>query len=135
MSSSQTVTGNDADLRVKIPARFRDKLSMRFDPSRAVLEQNGRYWRIQTACPLCDEYRIPVDRGFHYQCSSDCPFIRIQSNCLRWLSIRIGYSSVIIGVHLEPDMVWWSARDDAKARLWFDKIRKDAERWIEWIEE
>ena len=113
----------DVDLRVKIPERFKESFSRRFDPARAVLD--GDIWAIPEPCGLCREFC-----GAEWK---DCP-LRIfrdfySRGCGRWLRKVLGITPTFSCGYTR---VSWVLGADTLAREQLTKLRARAEELIEW---
>lgn len=123
------------DWTVKILKRFKKPLENRFDPKNAKLirvPDSGNYRTIDIVCALCEHYKTPK-----LQCSKQCPFSKFKTKaknlagCGIWIEHVLGDDNELLT--LTVPSVFWDREDNKKCRAALIRLKKAAEKLIEWV--
>ena len=114
------------NLKVVIPKKYKQKLSKRFNPRHARLEDDGLY-HLRVVCELCRDYRSSR-RG-----CTECPFAKFQlryiGGCYIWMQKILNEALVFDPLINE---IIWKKCDNKKAREQLKRLRGKARNLIEW---
>jgi len=119
------------NLRVDIPSRFRESLFDRFNPDKAESRwtdplEKIKIYAITIPCALCDEF---------IKCCGRCPFGRFSTDgllgCSNWIRKVLDVEDISFG--MDHEEIWWDSGSNKEGREQLSKLRKAAERFINWI--
>jgi hypothetical protein len=107
-------------MKIKVAKELRAGLSARFDYNNKELSENKNYYEIPHRCDVC---------GYYGGCSN-CPFSKEDNAECIDLIYDIFSGRQLFNINL---FINWLVKDDKVVKRQLAKLRKYAEKHIEWI--